>query len=343
MRTIKLLSILVLVIMAGCGKSFKKGKDGLEYKVFSEGKGEKLQYGKFMQMHISQIYSGGKKDTVLSDSRESYPVIELLDSASTPPEYSMILLQARNGDSIVIRTPTDTIFKRMGGNLPPFMKKGNYLLTTVKMVNVFSTKEQADSARMKEMDMARARDEKKAEAQLKKEDEMLQNYFKNNKITTVKAPKGTYVEIIEPGTGTAVDTTVVVKTNYTGRLLEGKVFDSNTDSSFNHVEPFAVNMTNDFSLGGGVIKGWTDGLTMLKEGSKAKFYIPSPLAYGERGAGNDIPANSILVFDIEVVDVMSKEEARAELEAKRKKMMAEQKRISDSLELEKKKTDASKK
>jgi FKBP-type peptidyl-prolyl cis-trans isomerase len=54
---------------------------------------------------------------------------------------------------------------------------------------------------------------------------------------------------------------------------------------------------------GQVIPGWDEGLMLLKKGSKAKFIIPSPLAYGENGAGALIPANSILVFDVEVTDV----------------------------------------
>lgn len=337
-----MISLLAVILLASCGQDFKKGIEGLDYKIISDGKGEKLKNGMFMQLHVAQIYTDGKKDTVLSNSRDAYPVIELFDSVSTPKEFYQILIQARKGDSLVIRTPTDTIFKRVPGGIPPYMKKGNYLLTTVKMLNLFTSEAQADSARKKEMELARLAEEKRAEAQMKKEEAKLQEYFKKNNITVVKAPKGTYVQIIEPGTGMAIDTTVVVKTNYTGRLLlEGKVFDSNTDSSFNHVEPFPVNMTNDFSLGGGVIKGWTDGLTMLKEGGKAKFFIPSPLAYGERGAGGDIPANSILAFDIEVTDVMTKEEAKADMEAKRKKMMAEQKRISDSLEVVRKKADTS--
>jgi hypothetical protein len=71
-------------------------------------------------------------------------------------------------------------------------------------------------------------------------------------------------------------------------------------------------MTNDPSLGGGVIAGWYDGLKLLSKGAKAKFFIPSPLAYGKMQMGKDIKENSILVFDIEILDVLTREQSQAQ-------------------------------
>jgi hypothetical protein len=113
--------------------------------------------------------------------------------------------------------------------------------------------------------------------------------------------------------------------------MDGTLFDSNTDPSKGHVEPFNVNLTDDVELGAGVIKGWTDGLKMLNKGAKAKFYIPSPLAYGKQKVGNDIKENSILIFDIEVVDVLNRAQAKAVVEAKKKMMKAKQERFYDSI------------
>jgi hypothetical protein len=142
---------------------------------------------------------------------------------------------------------------------------------------------------------------------------------------------GTYVQVIQPGTGALLDTSVVAKVNYTGMTMDGKVFDSNTDPSKGHVEPFLVNLTNDKSLGSPVINGWYDGLKMLSKGAKAKFFIPSTLAYGKQGAGADIKPNSILMFDIDVVDVLSKEQAKGEAEKVQKERMAKQKKFLDSM------------
>jgi hypothetical protein len=85
------------------------------------------------------------------------------------------------------------------------------------------------------------------------------------------------------------------------------------------------------SLGTAVIKGWTDGLKTINKGTKAKFYIPSPLAYGKQKMGEDLAANSILIFDIEVLDVLNKEQAKAEVDAKKMERKMKQKLYMDSL------------
>ena len=85
-----------------------------------------------------------------------------------------------------------------------------------------------------------------------------------------------------------------MKVHYTGRFPDGKVF----DSSVNRGEPL------EFVLGKGrVIKGWDEGIALMKVGGKAQLTIPSHLAYGERGAGGVIPPNASLVFEVELVEV----------------------------------------
>jgi FKBP-type peptidyl-prolyl cis-trans isomerase FklB len=83
-----------------------------------------------------------------------------------------------------------------------------------------------------------------------------------------------------------------VTTHYRGTLVNGQEF----DSSYKRGEPatFPVN---------GVIKGWTEALQLMKEGDKWRLYIPYDLAYGERGAGQDIPPYATLIFDIELIKV----------------------------------------
>jgi len=85
--------------------------------------------------------------------------------------------------------------------------------------------------------------------------------------------------------------------NYTGRLTNGTVFDSNVDPKFNHVEPF------EFELGAGmVIKGWDEGLLGMKIGEKKTLTISPEKGYGARAVGS-IPANSTLIFDVELVAI----------------------------------------
>lgn len=103
---------------------------------------------------------------------------------------------------------------------------------------------------------------------------------------------GLQYEILAEGSGTAPTPSDSVTVHYRGTLINGEEF----DSSYKRGEPVT------FPLGN-VIPGWTEGLQLMKPGSKAKLYIPSHLAYGERGAGAAIPPNSTLVFEVELLSV----------------------------------------
>lgn len=110
----------------------------------------------------------------------------------------------------------------------------------------------------------------------------------------MKTPSGLeYIEI-EAGTGTQAVAGKTVSVHYTGKFPDGKVF----DSSISRGEPIT------FQLGARrVIKGWDEGIALMKVGGKAQLVIPPELAYGERGAGGVIPPNATLVFDVELVDM----------------------------------------
>ncbi|WP_210515233.1 FKBP-type peptidyl-prolyl cis-trans isomerase [Hymenobacter terricola] len=109
-------------------------------------------------------------------------------------------------------------------------------------------------------------------------------------VTTL--PSGLQYEVITQGTGRKPTLGSSVTTHYHGTLINGTVF----DSSYQRGQPatFPVN---------GVIAGWTEALQLMPEGSKYRLYIPSDLAYGKRGAGRDIPGDTALIFDVELVKV----------------------------------------
>lgn len=95
------------------------------------------------------------------------------------------------------------------------------------------------------------------------------------------------------GAGPKPTSTDKVKVHYTGRLIDGTVFDSSVERG----QPIEFAVT-------GVISGWTEALQLMPVGSKWKLFIPSALAYGDRGAGSDIAPGSTLVFDVELLDIV---------------------------------------
>lgn len=118
---------------------------------------------------------------------------------------------------------------------------------------------------------------------------------KNAKTEGVKVTEsGLQYQIIQEGTGASPSLTDTVSVIYKGTTIDGKVFDEQTSP----VE-FPLN---------GIIPGWTEGLQLIKEGGKIHLVIPSDLAYGEAGAGDVIPPNSVLIFDVELVKVNPSED-----------------------------------
>jgi FKBP-type peptidyl-prolyl cis-trans isomerase len=115
----------------------------------------------------------------------------------------------------------------------------------------------------------------------------------NAKAAGVKTlPSGLQIKMISEGKGKQPKATDTVVVHYRGRLIDGKEF----DSSYKRGQPaeFALNR---------VIKGWTEGLQLLKEGGKAELYVPSNLGYGSQGAGGSIGPDETLIFEVELVTV----------------------------------------
>lgn len=125
--------------------------------------------------------------------------------------------------------------------------------------------------------------------------QQIKDYLSENNIDATQAPSGVFYVKDKEGTGTAAANGKTVKVHYTGKLMKnGKKFDSSRDRG----KPI------EFELGKGmVIQGWEKGLTHFKEGGKGTLYIPSPLAYGSKGAGDMIPPDAILMFEVELVEV----------------------------------------
>jgi FKBP-type peptidyl-prolyl cis-trans isomerase len=209
------------------------------------------------------------------------------------------------GDSIVCMADADAVFTNSKTKKPDFIKKGDKVFYFIKLVSV-KTKEEVQkeqqAAFQKQIKEQMVKQEKEQSKNTAKEEKELQAYFTKNNITPLKTPLGTYYTINEKGEGAIPQNGDTVVMNYTGKLLNGTKFDSNEDTSFHHVQPF------EFPLGANrVIKGWDETIGFLTQNSKATLYIPSRNGYGAQGQAK-IPANSILVFDVQLNNIKPKTE-----------------------------------
>ena len=120
--------------------------------------------------------------------------------------------------------------------------------------------------------------------------EFLEQNAKNDSVVQTKS--GLQYMVLKEGNGAKPGPTDKVTVHYTGRLLDGTVFDSSVEGG----EPVTFPLDK-------VIPGWTEGLQLMSEGSEYRLFIPSELAYGSKGAGNDILPNSTLIFDVKLIKV----------------------------------------
>jgi FKBP-type peptidyl-prolyl cis-trans isomerase len=119
---------------------------------------------------------------------------------------------------------------------------------------------------------------------------------KNKEIPGVMVTaSGLQYEVLREGTGPAPKRSHSVKVHYLGTLVDGTKF----DSSYDRKEPIVFPVS-------GVIEGWVEGLQLMNAGSKFRFVIPSELAYGSGGAGEDIGPDSVLVFEVELLEILGR-------------------------------------
>ena len=252
--------------------------------------------GQFLTMFLE--YRTGK-DSLLMATRKLAPLPQPLPLPAQPLPGSLeeavsLLLP---GDSAVFRFNADSVFaKTFHQAVPPFVKRGGNAMRVYARAFEILTPDQMQARQQQMQAEAQAKAQVQSAKQLALEDGAIQDYLKKNNLTAQKTSGGTYYVITQPGTGATAQKGQTVSVLYKGSIMAtGAVFDA---SERHGNTPF------DFPLGAGqVIQGWDQGIAMLNKGSKAILLIPSPLGYGTHGAGADIPANSILRFDVELVNI----------------------------------------
>lgn len=302
------------LLLQGCNKDtdqFYTTADGLTYKVYEktedgayENKGEVAPAdstgAKIGQVVTMQMSYQNADDSVLFDSRtQKQPVMIPVMEPTFKGSLEQALMMLSPGDSGVFKVNADSLFaKTFAQPMPPFIKPGSQLTFFIKAEKVQSKEEaMVDQQKMYEQQMKDA--QAYAAEQIKVDDQKIQEYIKANNLQNVqKTESGVYYVVNEPGKGPQAATGDLVSVHYKLSFLDGKEVENSRSNPMGNGEPF------QFPLGQGrVIKGWDDAIQQLKEGSNATLLVPSTLAYGEQDRGPDMPANSILRFDVELVDV----------------------------------------
>jgi FKBP-type peptidyl-prolyl cis-trans isomerase FkpA len=304
-------SRLLLPVLAGMlafqscdkGGSFKKTETGIEYKLFAKNKSgeyeakeapaakDSTKLNKQGQIVRLQMRYTTAKDSVLMDSRTKgmpfwIPVMKPSFKGSLEEAFAMVT----PGDSGVFKVSADSLFeKTFRQPLPKFIAKGSFLTFFIKTEKVMSEQE----AMMDQQTATMAFMEK----QNKKDETVIQKYIKDKGLQPQKTNTGLYYVVTKQGAGPKAEAGKLVSVHYTGTTLDGKEFDSS------YKNPQAQGKPIEFPLGqGAVIRGWDEGIALLTKGSKATLLIPSTMAYGPQET-EKIPANSVLRFDVELVDV----------------------------------------
>jgi FKBP-type peptidyl-prolyl cis-trans isomerase FkpA len=264
-RSPALCAIALLLFLSKIHAQDFQEQDGLRYKIFVQHNGKKPQVGETAM--IDMIFYGDKDQPIFSSLDKNQPVPVPISKSQFKGDLMQGLQMLSVGDSAIFLVNGDSIIKISGsaGNIKP----GSYLKYVVKLRSIYNP-----------------------EAQKKADDKIITQYLKKNKIKGVKRTStGLYYKITQKGTGDKPKDGQTVSAHYTGKLLDGKEFDSDKGAGFS------------FEMGKHqVIPGWEEGFSLLKKGSKATLFLPSTLAYGVSGGG-PIPPNAVLIFDVELTDL----------------------------------------
>jgi FKBP-type peptidyl-prolyl cis-trans isomerase len=281
---LKRISVVLLAasMMVACNKSRVEVKDGVKIQIHShDDKARKLKDGDIISFLVKIQTSA---DSVLQESTASQPARAMLQPAGVSGfkgsfEDGLRLLSL--SDSATIFVPVDSLIKG-GQQLPPFLKKGSDLKYIVKILKVQSKAEF-------EKDMAAEQAKAKTEADLRKANlpQLINDYVKKSGLAFKTTASGLQYAMSKEGTGENPKTGDVCKCMYVGKFLDGKVFDQSASPL-------------DMPIGG-MIPGFNEALLMMKKGGKGTFLVPPQIGYGEAAQG-PIPANSVLVFEVEALD-----------------------------------------
>jgi len=249
-------------------------ESGLQYRVVTEGSGATPTADDFVTVH----YAGRLIDGTEFDSSYKRGEPATFPAGGLIKGWTEALLLMQVGDKWELTIPADIAYgeRGAGGVIPPNA-------TLIFDIELLGIKSEADLIAEREAAMEGFKNEQSA---------FLEENSKKEGVNTTAS--GLQYKVITEGTGQSPTATSKVTVHYAGTLINGEEF----DSSYKRGEAISFGLNQ-------VIRGWTEGVQLMKEGGKYEFFIPYDLGYGERGSGRNIPPFATLIFTVELISVDS--------------------------------------
>lgn len=286
-KYIHLVGLALVGFVLSCEQEpeFFQLESGLKFRYVDQQEGNKPKVGDIMKVDMSH-YLG---DSLIYESESSG--IFLNPNAGLPPNMIEALNMCGKGDSVQIQMSLGEYGGLTRLPMSPEMDTAQVVTWNIRVVDVDN--ESTILARMKT-------------AQAEVDEKLINDYIVNNNLEAQSTDEGVYYVTLKEGNGQYPAMGSEVSVNYTVRRLDGFFVDTSNEElarANNQYSERRQYVPYTFTIGGpGIIQGWNIGIPKFGKGGGGKLLVPSEFAYGPRGRGAEVPPNTVLVFDIEVVD-----------------------------------------
>lgn len=297
--------IIIAIIVSACSSNTRETSSGQSFTVVRKGDGNLIDSGKFLTLNF--MFKDGK-DSVWNDTKKNgYPLIMQKQGIVRPGDKVLeVIYMLSKGDSVTFQVPAGDIFKNSFRQPVPANVDSASKFTFVLAIVDAMDREQIQKFQQELIAKQNEKMLQLKKEQLGKDTVIIDTYLADKNIKATKTTSGLRYVITKKGAGENAKVGQMVKVDYAGYLLNGKYFDTSIEPIAKEkglYQPGGRYSPYEFRLGGGVIEGWTEMIKLMNKGTKVTVYIPSSLAYGSQRRSADIVENSILAFDMELVDV----------------------------------------
>ncbi|MBN2236860.1 MAG: FKBP-type peptidyl-prolyl cis-trans isomerase [Bacteroidales bacterium] len=282
-KFILFISLIISLTFSACGyfgdyPGFKETDSGLLYKFHEKTDHRKANIGDYITVEMT--YKTNEDSLLFDGSGDVFPLELVKPLFAGDINEALAMMSKGDSATFVIRADSFLLKNARLTRIPDFIDEKSKIIFNIRMHDVQSLEEL-------EKEKNRLRAEKLVE-----EEDQINDYILENNVAVNPTESGLYFIPIREGNGAEAKAGKMVKVHYTGKFLNGALF----DSSYERGKPI------EFELGRGrVISGWDEGIAKMKKGGKAILLIPSDLGYGE-GRG-EIPPYTPLLFEVELIDV----------------------------------------